>query len=422
MNRLKHLLEERARIEGEMAAIFAKCETEKRSRTPEEKTQWETLKGQVDAMADEITALEAQEVINQRSAKPVDKPGEPKKEQESEKRGSIADQIRKWQQENRAVLDELRKGNNRNFNQLSELELRQDDPMTTATVNSVSSVFLPNPGRVDGIVDFVRTQPTFWCRLTKGSTTLNPLYCVNISNKLGAADFIGEGVLKPLASIDLTVETSTAKKVAERMRVSMELLNDLPGFQSLVQNELAFEVEKHANDAALTATASSTDIAGITTLASAFTLTTIEAGAAPTYMDAIRAAIAQLQSLNFTDNIVAFVNPIDAANMDLSKSADDGHYLLPPFVSQNGMLVSGVPVVVDNNIAVGNLLIGDMTKYKISMLEGFTIRWGLDSDDFSKNLITVIGEMRFHQYFSANHTGAFIYDAFSDIVAAITTT
>jgi hypothetical protein len=44
-------------------------------------------------------------------------------------------------------------------------------------------------------------------------------------------------------------------------------------------------------------------------------------------MDAIRAAIAQLQSLNFTDNIVAFVNPIDEANMELSKSADDGHYL-----------------------------------------------------------------------------------------------
>jgi HK97 family phage major capsid protein len=405
-----------------MAAIFAKCETEKRSRTPEEKTQWETLKGQVDAMADEITALEKQEEINLRSAKKIEKPGEPKKENEPEKRGTITEQIKKWQEENRAALDALREGDHRQINHLTPLELRQDDPMTTATVNSGSSVFLPNPGRVDGIVDFVRTQPTFWRRLTKGSTTLNPLYWVNKSNKQGAADFIGEGVLKPLASIDLTVETSTAKKVAERMRVSMELLNDLPGFQSLVQNELAFEVEKHANDAALTATASSTDIAGITTLASAFTLTTIEAGAAPTYMDAIRAAIAQLQSLNFTDNIVAFVNPIDAANMDLSKSADDGHYLLPPFVSQNGMLVSGVPVVVDNNIAVGNLLIGDMTKYKISMLEGFTIRWGLDSDDFSKNLITVIGEMRFHQYFSANHTGAFIYDAFSDIVAAITTT
>jgi HK97 family phage major capsid protein len=126
--------------------------------------------------------------------------------------------------------------------------------------------------------------------------------------------------------------------------------------------------------------------------------------------------------LNLNDNIVAFVNPIVAANMDLSKSADDGHYLIPPFVSQSGMLISGVQVVVDNNIAVGFLLIGDMTKYKILMVEEFKIMWGLDMDDFSKNLITVIAEMRFHQYFSANHTGAFIYDSFADIVAAITTT
>ncbi len=422
MNRLKHLLEERARIESEMAAIFASCEKENRSRTADEKTKWETLKGQVDGMVDEIKALEEQEQINQRAAKPVAKPGEAAKPEAEKRVGTIGEQIKKWQEENRAALEGVKNRDMRLLNQLSPLELRADDPMTTATVNSGSSVFLPNAGRVGGVVDLVRTQPTFWSRLTKGSTNLNPLYWVNKSNKQGAANFIGEGVLKPLASIDLTVETSTAKKVAERMRVSLELLNDLPGFRSLVENELMYEVEKHANDESLTGTASSTDIAGITTLASGFTLTTIEAGGTPTYTDAIRAAIAQLQSLNFTDNIVAFVNPIDAANMDLAKSDDDGHYLLPPFVSQNGMVVAGVPVIVDNNIAVGNLLIGDMTKYKIAMLEGFTIRWGLDMDDFSKNLITVIGEMRFHQYFSANHTGAFIYDAFADITAAITTT
>jgi len=419
MNRLKHLLEERARIEGEMAAIFAKCETESRSRTTEEKTKWETLKGQVDGMLSEIKDLEAQEQINQRAARPVVKAGESVKV-DDDKPVSLRNQIKAWQEENRSVIDAIRRGERRDLN---PLELRADDPMTTATVNSGSSVFLPNAGQAPGgVVDLVRTQPTFWSRLTKGATNLNPLYWVNKSNKQGAADFIGEGVLKPLASIDLTVETSTAKKVAERMRVSTELLNDVPGFESLIRNELIYEIQKHANDAVLTATASSTDPAGITTLASAFTLTTIEAGSDPTYMDAIRAAIAQLQSLNFTDNIVAFVNPIDAANMDLSKSADDGHYLLPPFVSANGMIVSGVPVVIDNNITVGNLLVGDMTKYKILMLEGLTIRWGLDMDDFSKNLITVIGEMRFHQYFSANHTGAFVYDSFADIIAAITTT
>lgn len=419
MNRLKHLLEERARIEGEMAAIFAKCDTEKRSRNAEEKTAWDKLNTDLEAMLTEIKDLEKQAAIDQRTAKPVVET----RNEEPKKVPSIEQQIKNWQEENRSALDGVRNRDMRQLSQLAPLELRlPDDPMTVGTVNAGSSVFLPNAGRLGGVVDLVRTQPTFWNRLRKGSTNLNPLYWVNKANKQGAADFIGEGVLKPIASIDLTVETSTAKKVAERMRVSMELLNDVPGFRSLIVDELSYEIEKHANDASLTASVSSTDIAGVTTLASAFSLTTIEAGSDPTYMDAIRAAIAQLQSLNFTDNITAFVNPIDAANMDLSKSADDGHYLLPPFVSQNGMVVAGVPVIVDNNIAVGNLLIGDMTKYQIIMLEGLSIRWGLDMDDFSKNLITVIGEMRFHQVFSTNHTGAFIYDAFADIVAAITTT
>jgi HK97 family phage major capsid protein len=423
MKRLKFLLEERARIAGEMNAIMAKCETENRSRTTDEKTKWQALKVEADSMEDEIRDLQAQEEVDRRSAKPVGNPPAEKQDAtkiENAKPLSLRSQIQKWMDENKTDVDAILRGEKRD---LKPMELRADDPMTIGTVNSGSSVFLPNAGRAPGgVVDLVRTQPTFWNLLTKGSTKLNPLYWVNKSNKQGNADFIGEGVLKPLASIDLTVETSTAKKVAERMRVSQELLHDVDGFQSMIQNELAFEVLKHANDAALTATASSTDIAGITTLASAFSLTTIEAGGTPSYSDAIRAAIAQLQSLNFNDNIVAFVNPIDAANMDLAKSDDDGHYLLPPFVSQGGLLIAGVRVVVDNNIAVGNLLIGDMTKYKILMVEEFKIMWGLDMDDFSKNLITVIGEMRFHQYFSANHTGAFIYDSFADIVAAITTT
>lgn len=422
MNRLKHLLEERARIEGEMAAIFAKCETEKRNRSEEERTSWEKLNSDLDGMISEIKALEAQQLIDQRNAKPILKTDEPKNF-EDEKTPSLRAQIKRWMDENRSDIDAIKRGEKRD---LKPMELRADDPMTIGTVNSGSSVFLPNAGRAPGgIIDLNRNQPTFWDRLQKGSTRLNPLYWVNKSNKQGNADFIGEGVLKPLASIDLTVETSTAKKVAERMRVSQELLHDVEGFQSMIENELAYEIKKHANDAVLTATASSTDPAGVTTLASAFSLTTIEAGANPTYADAIRAAIAQLQSLNFNDNIVAFINPIDAANMDVTKSqgtGNDGQYMFPPFATQGGLNISGVPVVVDNNIAVGFLLIGDMTKYKLLMVEQFKIMWGLDMDDFSKNLITVIGEMRFHQYFSENHTGAFIYDSFADIVAAITTT
>jgi HK97 family phage major capsid protein len=417
MNRLKHLKEQRAAKELRMKAIMDLCATENRNRKTEEKTEWDTLKSEVDAMRDEISALEEVEAIDQRSAKPiVTKTEKPVKAEPT----SMRDVINAWKEANQETIDLVRtKTEQRN---IPALEFRAVADLTLAKLNAGASAFLPNVGVLPGVIDLVRTQPTFWSRLTKGRTNLNPLVWVNKVNKEGAANFIGEGILKPQVSFELATQQSVPKKVAERMRVSTEMLNDVPGLESLIRNEMIYEIEKHANDSVLTATASATDPAGITTLASGFTLTTIEAGAAPSYADAIRAAIAQLQSLNFTDNIAAFINPIDAANMDLSKSSDDGHYLLPPFVSQSGMLVSGVPVYVDNNIAVGNLLIGDMTKYKIYMVEDLTVRFGLNGDDFSENMVTVIAEMRFHKTFSTNHTGAFIYDSFADIVAAITTT
>lgn len=419
MNRLKHLKEQRAAKELRMKAIMDLCATETRNRKPEEKTEWETLKAEVDSMRDEISALEEQELIDQRSAKPIVTKADPKKPAHTEPL-SMRDQIQAWKEKNQETIDAVRtKTEQRN---IPALEFRAVADLTAAKLNAGASAFFPNPGLQPGVVDLVRTQPTFWSRIPKRRTNLNPLVWTYKTNKEGAANFIGEGVLKPQVSFELATEQSVPKKVAERMRVSTEMLNDVPGLESLIRNEMIYEIEMHANEAVLTATSSATDPAGITTLASAFTLTTIEAGTAPTYADAIRAAIAQLQSLNFTSNITAFINPIDAANMDLAKSSDDGHYLLPPFVSQNGMTIAGVPVFTDNSIPVGNLLIGDMSKYVIWMVEDLTVRFGLNGDDFSENMVTVIAEMRFHQTFATNHTGAFIYDAFADIVAAITTT
>lgn len=412
MNRLKHLREERARIEGEMRSIFVKCENEKRSRTAEESTQYNSLKSQVDGIDSEIKDLEELEAREARSAKPV---GEKPVEQRAgvKKPTNVRESIEAFVEANRDTIEAIRRGEQRSLP-----EMRVAVTMTVAQTNVGSSPFLPNSGGIQGAVnDLVRTRPTFWSRLQKGRTNLNPYVWANKTNKQGNAAFIGEGVLKPLASFEITVETSSAKKVAERFRVSTELLNDIEGIQSLIENEARFEVETAANTAVLTGTASSTSPAGVTTIASAFTLTTIEVED-PNNFDAIRAAIAQLTSLNFDRDIVAFMNPIDVANMELSKGTD-GHYLLPPFTSADGTTIKGVTVIEDNNIAVGNLLIGDMTKYKILMVEDFVIKWGYDSDDFSKNLITMIAEMRFHQFVSANHTGAFIYDSFADIKTAI---
>lgn len=414
MKRLKFLLEERARIAGEMNAIMAKCETENRSRTSEEKTLWAAKKAEADGLEDEIRDLQAQEVVDQRSAKPVgDKTVETAAAQPEDM--SIRGQIARWVEANKSVIEEVRSGQKRD---IPAMEIRAAATMTVAGVNVGSSVHLPNSGAIQGGVnDLNRNKPTFWNQLRKGRTSLNPYNWVNKTNKQGNATFIGEGVLKPLASFELTVESSVPKKVAERFKVSTELLHDIDGMQSLIQNEARYEVEMAANTAVLTGTASSTSPAGITTIAAAFTTTSIDVQNANNF-DAIRAAAAQLQLLNFDRDIVAFVNPVDAAEMDMAKGTD-GHYVMPPFATAGGMVVKGVRVIEDNNIAAGFLLIGDMSKYHILMYQDFHIAWGWENDDFGKNLITMIAEMRFHQYFGANDAGAFIYSTFAAIKTAI---
>jgi HK97 family phage major capsid protein len=417
MNRLKHLREERASQAEAMKAILASAEKESRSLSAEEKTKWNDLKSKVASIDEEITILEEQDKIDARSAKPIVQPNGPVASQPAQPEVlSVRSQIEKYVRDNKEAIESIRGGV---YRELPVMHIRAAATMTVTATNVGSSILLPNAGApLGGVNDLNRVKPTFWNRLQKGRTSQNPYFWVNKTNKQGNAAFIGEGVLKPLASFELTVEQSNAKKVAERFRVSTELLNDIDGIQSLIENEARYEVETAANTATLTGTASSTSPGGITTLASAYTLTTVDV-TTPNNFDAIRAAAAQLASLNFTRDIVAFVNPIDGANMDLAKGSD-GHYLLPPFSTADGTQIKGVTIIEDNNIAVGFLLIGDMSKYKVLMYEDFFVKWGYDSDDFSKNLITMIAEMRFHQFFGANDAGAFIYDAFSDIKTAIT--
>lgn len=330
---------------------------------------------------------------------------------------SIREQIQKWMTDNKTAIEGVRAGGS--APSLPVLHLRAPATMMVSTSLNASA-YLPNVQVDPTVIDLVRIQPTFWDGLTKGRTAANPFVWVNKVNKEGNAQFIGEGVLKPLASFQLETESSVPKKVAERMKASTELLYDVPGMESLIRDELAYEVKMAANTAVLTGTVSATSPAGVTTLASAYTLTTVKT-TNPNNFDAIRAAVAQLRSLNFNGTITAYVNPIDAANMDLTKAVDSGVYMLPPFTTPDGTRIAGVRIIEDNNIAVGYLLIGDFSYYKIKMYQDFFVSWGWENDDFSRNLVTVIGEMRFHQYMSSNHAGAFIYDTFANIKTAITT-
>jgi hypothetical protein len=293
-----------------------------------------------------------------------------------------------------------------------ELNMRATSPMLPANTYG-GSAYLPKIEYQPGIVELVRPMPTFWDYLKKGATNTAAYVWVNKVNPIGAAAFIAPGVYKPGISFAIQTEISNAKKIAANEKMAVELLEDIDGFTSWVEQELYYQVMQNASLQLMNGVGSSTNPAGIKTVSVPFAGAALGVGTTvPNNWDCIKACVTQLRRANFGGAITAFLNPVDYANMLMSKANSQGQLFIPP--------ATGATIVEDNNIAVGFMQVAVLDLYRVLIYKGFTMQWGLENDDFTKNLRTVIGEMRIHQFYSNNHVGAFIYDSFANITPAIT--
>ncbi|MES2382462.1 MAG: phage major capsid protein [Bacteroidota bacterium] len=315
-------------------------------------------------------------------------------------------QIKAWTKENENAIKQIRSGQKAG---LTPMVIKLNSPMTPSNTYN-GSAYLPQPEFQSEVNEIVRVQPTFWDYIKKGRTMSAAYVWVNKKNPEGAAGFIAPGVIKPGISFEIATEISNAKKIAVSEKCSTELLEDIAGMQSWIEQELTYQLKQEMNSKLMTGTVSSTVPAGIQTISTTYSLTTVKT-TNPNNWDAIRASVAQLRSGNLQGTVTAFVNPIDNANMALTKAQSQGQLFVPGD--------SGAVIVEDNNVPVGYVQIALLDYYKVLIYKDLTLTFGLDGEDFSHNLITGIAEMRIHQFFSENHTGAFIYDTFANIKTAI---
>lgn len=332
-----------------------------------------------------------------------------------ELRKSIADQLKSQITADKDKWTAFKNGESKSFS--FELDMKAAAVMLEST-NLGGSAYLPFPERVAGFTDIARNRPVpIEAYANTSGTSSAVITWVNKVDPEGAAAFIAEGVVKPLIDFNFETETSTARKVADAIKVSTEMLEDIDFMAAAIENELRYQVDMAVDAALLTGDGIAPNLKGITEYAGGYVLTTVET-TTPNMSDAIMAAATQVRSLNFMPTH-AFVNTIDAANMELTKDGE-GRYVIPPFQSADGLTISGLQVVVSNQIPVGSVLVADMMKYVVRNYKSFSIRYGWENDDFRKNLVTVIGERRLHAYASDNNTGAFVYDTFDNIKTAIT--
>jgi HK97 family phage major capsid protein len=242
------------------------------------------------------------------------------------------------------------------------------------------------------------------------------LYWVEKYNEIGNAAFIAENQAKPTREFSLRTVSTEAAKIATFSTYTMEIMQDVENFVNQLQSDLIADLLLQEEQGLLFGTGVAPQITGIATVAPAYSLTTITT-TTPNNYDAIFAAYTQILTENFVPN-VAFVNPVDAANMNLSK-ATDGHYIMPPFSSQLGMNINGITVHAKNQIPVGSLLIGDFTKAHIRDYSPLSLEFGYINEDFKYNRFSVRAERRLHCFVKNNEQPAFVYDTFANIKALL---
>jgi len=288
--------------------------------------------------------------------------------------------------------------------------------MTVTDSTGQPNAYLPIPQFVPGYIPVARRKPFLREYLAKGSATSPVITWVNQGAKTGSATFIGEGVAKAQTSDVLASEISKVKKVASYKKVSMEFMDDIAFAASFINTELKYENDIAVDAGLLTGDGTGDNIKGIVPYVGGYILTTVTT-TTPNNYDALLAAATQVRVQYFEPNMI-FLNPIDAANMELTKTTQ-GQYLMPPFSTVDGKDISGCMVIENTGIPVGYLLLGDTNKFHVYNYMSFIIKLGFINDDFQKNLMSLIGEQRLHAWISNNEVGAFVYDSFANVKTAI---
>ena len=219
-----------------------------------------------------------------------------------------------------------------------------------------------------------------------------------------------QGSTKSQVDFDITMTNAPAQVIAGYVKISRQMLDDVPAMTSFLQSRL---LEKYlvAEDAQLLfGSGSGVNLTGLTTVASAFS------GAATVDVEQLVQAIAQVSAGNYSANGI-LINPTDWANI-MNTKPTNAAYSLPgsTVVTTDGSLtIAGIPVFQSTAIAADKFLVGDWAMgAQIMQNQGISVQFSeFDSDNFQKNLITVRVEARIA--FPIYYNSAFVYGDFGNI-------
>ncbi|MBX7459548.1 phage major capsid protein [Qipengyuania huizhouensis] len=266
-------------------------------------------------------------------------------------------------------------------------------------VKDITSLTTDAAGSVGTLVQPDRTSPvplpqrrmTIRALLAPGTTSSNTVEYDREVGFTNNAETTAEGAAKPQSEIQFEEATAKVVTIAHWMRASVQILDDAPALQSIIDNRLRYGLAFKEEVKLLNGPGGS-DLEGLVTAATAY--------AAPSgltaahQIDTARLAMLQVALAEYPANGIV-MNPIDWAVIELLKDAND-NYLIGQPQGMTPPTLWGLPVVPTQAMTEDKFLVGafDLAA-QIFDRQNSTVEVSTeDGDNFIKNKVTIRAEER----------------------------
>lgn len=264
----------------------------------------------------------------------------------------------------------------------------------TVTSGSGSAADLIQPTRV-GMVAPVTQRLTVRDLLSWGRTVSNSIEFVRELVFTNSADVVSENPVsnKPESNITLEQDSAAVATIAHWLHASRQVLADAPMLQSYIDGRLRYGLKLKEEAQLLKGSGTGLNIDGIYTQATAYSNpgVTIQK---ETAIDRLRIALLQVVLAEYdADGIV--INPIDWAEIELTKTTDNAYL----FATPRGLAAPGLwgrPVVATQSMSANTFLVGSFQQGAQGWdREDISVTISTeDRDNFVKNMVTILCEER----------------------------
>lgn len=215
------------------------------------------------------------------------------------------------------------------------------------------------------------------------------------SGSFDTAAETAESAVKPVGDIGLTDGEAPIRTIAHFLKSPRQILADMPGLDAILHGRLTYAVLRHLESQAVSGDGTGQTLKGILNTSGIGSVA--YAGGTPLADLSLAGLVAILNSEAEPDACV--MNPTTLQSLLTPKASTAGMYLNidSPFgTAPSTLALWGIPVITSTMMATNTVLFGSFSQgARLWIREAVNVVVGLDSDDLTRNRVTLLGEGRF---------------------------